>query len=138
MCLLFPLFILPLLLRFLSLCVQLTLFLVHYFEAIIIFHPTACNYGTKCCFLYTTPHPLLPFFLPLGFLAMIVVSIIPLISTPFFLSHLVSLLYFVFIVIPFIPFMPFCSIFLFGATFTTFLPFPYFIFMFPLINAALA
>ena len=107
----------------LSLCMPLTLFPFHYFVAIIFIQQ-----------LVPLHIPCHPFYSP--FLAMIVVSIFPLISTPFFLSHLVFLLYFVFIVIPFIPFMPFCSIFLFGITCTTFLPFLSFIFIIPLTNAA--
>ena len=96
------------------------------------FYSTACTYDTNFAFPIPLHIPCFPF------LAMIVVSIFPLNSTPPFLSHLafVSLLYFVFIVIPFTTY----SInfpFLFGLTCTTFLPFPYFIFMSPLINAAL-
>jgi len=124
MCLLFPSFILPVLLClyfipvYATYIVPLPLYCSHYF------HSTAC----------TTPHPLLPFCS--HFLAMTVVSTIPWNSTPFFLSHIVSLLYFVFIVIPFIPFMPFCYSFLFGITCTTLLPFLSFIFIIPLTNAA--
>ena len=106
-----------------SLCMPLTLFPFHYFVTIIFIQQ-----------LVPLHIPCRPFCSP--FLAMIVVSILPLISTPFFLSHLVFLLCFVFIVIPFIPFMPFCSIFLFGITCTTFLPFLLFVFIIPLINAA--
>ena len=107
----------------LSLCMPLTLFPFHYFVAIIFIQQLVP--------LHISCHPFYP-----PFLAMIVVSIFRLISTPFFLSHLVFLLYFVFIVIPFIPFLPFCSIFLFGITCTTFLPFLSFIFIIPLTNAA--
>ena len=78
----------------LSLCMPLTLFPFHYFVTIIFIQQ-----------LVPLHIPCRPFCSP--FLAMIVVSILPLIRTPFFLSHLVFLLYFVFIVIPFIPFMPF-------------------------------
>ena len=85
----------------LSLCMPLTLFPFHYFVAIIFIQQLVRPLHIPC-------HP---FYSP--FLAMIVVSFLPLISTPFSPSHLVFLLYFVFIVIPFIPFMPFCSIFLF-------------------------
>ena len=83
----------------LSLCMPLTLFPFHYFVA-IIFIQQLVPLHIPCC----------PFCS--HFLAMIVVSILPLISTPFFLCHLVFFLYFVFvfIVISFIPFMPFCSI----------------------------
>ena len=82
----------------LSLCMPLTLFPFHYFVAIIFIQQLVP--------LHISCHP---FYSP--FLAMIVVSIFRLISTPFFLCHLVFLLYFVFvfIVISFIPFMPFCS-----------------------------
>ena len=108
----------------LSLCMPLTLFPFHYFVTIIFIQQLVRPLHIPC-------HP---FYSP--FLAMIVVSFLPLISTPFSPSHLVFLLYFVFIVIPFIPFMPFCSIFLFGITCTTFLPFLFFIFIIPLTNAA--
>ena len=85
----------------LSLCMTLTLFPFHYFVTIIFIQQLVRPLHIPC-------HP---FYSP--FLAMIVVSFLPLISTPFSPSHLVFLLYFVFIVIPFIPFMPFSSIFLF-------------------------
>ena len=83
----------------LSLCMPLTLFPLPLF-CTHYFHSTAC----------TTPHSLLPFLLPL--LGYDCCFHLPLISTPFFLCHLLFLLYFVFvfIVISFIPFMPFCSI----------------------------
>ena len=116
---LFPLFILPVLLQFLSLCVQLTLFPVHFFVA-VIFIQQLVPMTQILLSLYHSTSPASP-----SFLAMIVVSIFPLNSTPPFLSHLVSLLYFVFIVIPFttysinfpfffyfslvLPVPPFCS-----------------------------
>ena len=88
---LFPLFILPVLLQFLSLCVQLTLFPVHFFVAVIFIQQLVPM--TQFNFAFPIPLHI--------HMAMIVVSIFPLNSTPPFLSHLVSLLYFVFIVIPF-------------------------------------
>ena len=85
------------------------------------FHSTACTYDTNFAFPIPLHIPCFPF------LAMIVVSIFPLNSTPPFLSHLVSLLYFVFIVIPFTTYsinFPFLFFFSLVLPVPPFCPFP--------------
>ena len=87
------------------------------------FHSTACTYDTNFPFPIPLQIPCFPF------LAMIVVSIFSLNSTPPFLSHLafVSLLYFVFIVIPFTTYsinFPFLFFFSLVLPVPPFCPFP--------------